>query len=191
MSVTNLSRGVDAFTANAYLVTGERTALVDAGANYDVVAAVRERVETLDAVVLTHTHEDHVANVPALREAFGVETWGFDPGNEHVDHAVADEETVRLGDATYEALHTPGHRDDHLVFVGPDVGFVGDLVFANGAFGRTDLDEGDGDALIESVERLDNALPEGIDRLYAGHGPAIEDPAGGVAASLRAARFGA
>ncbi|GGM76531.1 glyoxylase-like metal-dependent hydrolase (beta-lactamase superfamily II) [Halarchaeum rubridurum] len=190
--ITNCSAGVSAFTCNAYLVTGERTVLVDAGANYDVVSAVREHVADLDAVVLTHTHPDHVENVPALREAFGVETWGFDPEREHVDHAIADGASVTLGDHAYDALHTPGHKDDHLVFLSraAGVGFVGDLVFAGGSFGRTDLEEGDAGALVESIERLDAALDgAGIGTLHAGHGPEIDDPRDGVAASLRAARF--
>ncbi|GGN20101.1 MBL fold metallo-hydrolase [Halarchaeum nitratireducens] len=190
--ITNCSAGVSAFTANAYLVTGERTVLIDAGANYDVASAVREHVDGLDAVVLTHTHSDHVENVPALREAFGVETWGFDPGHERVDHGIADAESVTIGDHEYDALHTPGHRDDHLVFCSrtAGVGFVGDLVFAGGSFGRTDLEEGDAERLVESVERLRAALDDGeVETLYAGHGPAIDDPIDGVAASLRAARF--
>ncbi|WP_020221009.1 MBL fold metallo-hydrolase [Halarchaeum acidiphilum] len=192
--IANLSEGVAAFTSNAYLVTGERTVLVDAGANYDVVSAVREHVDDLDGVVLTHTHDDHVENVPALREAFGVETWGFDPGREHVDHGIADGGTVTLGEHDYEALHTPGHKEDHLVFLSraAGVGFVGDLVFAGGSFGRTDLEEGDSRKLVESIERLTAFLDDrgtAIDVCYAGHGPAIDGPIDGVEASLRAARF--
>lgn len=208
--IANLSASVDAFTANAFLVSGERTVLVDAGANFDVVAAVRERAADLDAVVLTHTHEDHVGNVPALREAFDVETWGFDAGSEHVDHAIADGERVRIGDDDYEALHTPGHKGDHLVFHAADqreaangasgegrpeshanASFVGDLVFAGGAFGRTDLAEGDRAALCRSIERLRGVLSASDDVLYAGHGPAITDPQAAVAESLRAARSAA
>ncbi|GAA0302590.1 MBL fold metallo-hydrolase [Halarchaeum salinum] len=190
--ITNCSAGVAAFTANVFLVTGERTVLVDAGANYDVVSAVREHVDDLDAVVLTHTHPDHVENVPALREAFGIETWGFDPAREHVDHGIADGGTVQLGDHDYEALHTPGHKDDHLVLLSSaaGVGFAGDLVFAGGSFGRTDLEEGDASALVESIERLHAALDgRGIETLYTGHGPTIDDPVADVASSLRAARF--
>jgi len=190
--ITNCSAGVSAFTANAYLVTGERTVLIDAGANYDVASAVREHVDGLDAVVLTHTHPDHVKNVSALREAFGVETWGFDPEHEHVDYGIADAESVVLGDHEYDALHTPGHKDDHLVFLSDTagVGFVGDLVFAGGSFGRTDLEEGDAKRLVESIERLHDALDgAGVETLYTGHGPAIDDALDGVAASLQAARF--
>lgn len=189
--IRNLSEGVEAFTSNVFLATGERTVLVDAGSDYDVARAVREHVDSLDAVVLTHTHPDHVENVPALRDAFDVETWGFDPEHAAVDNAIADEETVRIGDDDYTALHTPGHRDDHLVFVSPTTAFVGDLVFANGAFGRTDLPQGDSRALVESVERLRDAIDEDVETCYTGHGPALDDPLPQVEASLRAARFNA
>jgi len=188
--IANLSRGVAGFTSNVFLCTGDRTVLVDTGSNYDVVTAVREHVGTLDAVVLTHAHPDHVANVQALREAFDVETWGFDDGSEHVDHAVGDGERVRIGDHAYEALHTPGHAVDHLVFCAADAGtaFVGDLVFANGAFGRTDFDGGDHRLLVESIERVLDVLDERYDVLYPGHGPDMTEPIADVETSLRAAR---
>ena len=175
--ITNLARGVQAFTANAFLVTGETTALVDAGANFDVVAAVEDRVDALDRVYLTHTHPDHVDNVPAVRAAFDVETWGYDADADHVDTAVADGETVRIGDHDYEALHTPGHEPDHLCFLSAAAGvcFAGDLVFANGGVGRTDLPGGDFDALVASVDRLRAAVGDDLAALHVGHGPSVTD----------------
>jgi glyoxylase-like metal-dependent hydrolase (beta-lactamase superfamily II) len=176
--VSNLASDAAAFTSNVFLVAGERTVLVDAGANFDVVAALREHTETLDAVVLTHTHPDHVGNVEDLRGAFGVETWGFDADAEAVDHAVADGETVRIGDHAYEALHTPGHAPDHLCLYAADAGvlFAGDLVFQGGAFGRTDLQGADRRTLVSSVDRLLDRVDPDCRVLYAGHGPAVEEP---------------
>ena len=175
--ITNLARGVQAFTANAFLVTGETTALVDTGANFDVVAAVGDRVDALDRVYLTHTHPDHVDNAPAVRTAFGVETWGYDADADHVDNAVADGEVVPIGDHDYEALHTPGHKPDHLCFHSAAAGvcFAGDLVFANGGVGRTDLPGGDFDALVSSVDRLRAAVGDDLAALHVGHGPSVTD----------------
>jgi hydroxyacylglutathione hydrolase len=189
--ITNLAGGVQAFTSNAFLVTGETTALVDAGANFDLVALLEERVDALDRVYITHTHSDHVDNVPAVKTAFDVETWGYDPGNEHVDNPIADGETVRIGDHGYEALHTPGHKPDHLCFRSPEAGvcFAGDLVFANGGFGRTDLPGGDFDALVASIDKLREAVGDDLTALHVGHGPSVTDsPVDDIEMATRAVR---
>jgi glyoxylase-like metal-dependent hydrolase (beta-lactamase superfamily II) len=190
--LTNLAAGVDAFTSNAFLVEGDRTVLVDPGNEFDVVARVRDATDGLDAVVLTHTHPDHVGNVGAVVEAFDVDVWGYDADNDLVDRGIADDGTVRLGDHDYRALHTPGHKDDHLCFLRADgaVLFAGDLVFANGGFGRTDLEEGDHGLLVDSIERVLDATDDGLRALHTGHGPSVEqDARAHVELALRSARM--
>ena len=191
--IRNLAQGVQAFTSNAFLVTGDRNVVVDAGANFDAASAVRDHVDELDALVLTHTHSDHVGNTDAVREAFGVESWGFDASNPVVDHGIADEETVRLGDHDYVALHTPGHKDDHLCFYSSEAEtlFAGDLVFQNGSFGRTDLEEGDRETLIASIDRVLETVDENLREMHTGHGPSVTDrPYGDIELAARAARMG-
>ena len=190
--ITNLARGVQAFTSNAFLVEGDRTVLVDTGSNFDAVARIEERTADLDAVILTHTHHDHVGNLDAVRDAFGVETWGFDTDQPEVDNSIADEESVRLGDHSYTALHTPGHKNDHLCFysAAASVLFAGDLIFQNGSFGRTDLEEGDRDQLIESIDRVRERTDEHLAEMYVGHGPSVTtDPYQDVELAGRAARM--
>jgi glyoxylase-like metal-dependent hydrolase (beta-lactamase superfamily II) len=190
--IHDLAAGVRAFTSNVFLVEGERTVLVDAGANFDVVDPLRDRVEELSAVVLTHTHPDHVGNVADLRAAFDVETWGYDTDHDAVDHALADGDVVALGDHDYEVAFTPGHAPDHVCLYGadPSVLFAGDLVFANGGFGRTDLAGADRATLVESIDRLRERVGE-VDRLFAGHGPVVEgDAHEHLALAARAARGG-
>ena len=190
-SITNLAAGVQAFTANAFLVDGDRPVLVDTGANFDIVPRIRTSVDTLEAVVLTHTHPDHVGNVDAVRDAFGVETWGYDPDQPAVDNPIADGETVKLGDDGYVAVHTPGHKNDHICLYGeePHTLFAGDLVFQNGSFGRTDLPEGDREALIESIDRVRSIVGADLAAMYVGHGPdMLEDPASHIDLAARMAR---
>lgn len=175
--IHNIARGVQAFTSNAFLVAGDRTVLIDTGANFDAVDHLRKDVDGLDAVVLTHTHPDHIGNVDAVCEAFDVDVWGFDPDHPVVDHAIADEAELSMGNRTFRALHTPGHKDDHLCFLSTDgeVLFAGDLVFQNGGFGRTDLEGGDRDLLVQSIERLLAEADETLQELHVGHGPSVVD----------------
>jgi glyoxylase-like metal-dependent hydrolase (beta-lactamase superfamily II) len=190
--IANLAEGQRGFTSNAFLVTGERPVVVDPGNDFDAVGAVREHVDDIDAVILTHTHPDHVGNLAALKEAFDVEAWGFDPDQEGVDHRIADGETIRMGDHDYLAIHTPGHKDDHLCLYAaePGVLFAGDLVFANGSFGRTDLEEGNRETLIESIERLHQTVDDDLREMHTGHGPSITtNPVHDIELASNAARM--
>ncbi|CAI50107.1 beta-lactamase domain protein [Natronomonas pharaonis DSM 2160] len=192
MTVRNIARGIRSFTSNAFLVDGERTVLVDTGNDFDAVSNVDAATGDLDAVVLTHTHPDHVGNVPAVVEAFDVEVWGYDGDHDLVDHEVGDGDTVDIGDHPYEVLHTPGHKEDHVCLYAPTAAtlFAGDLVFANGGFGRTDLPEGDRDQLIESIEYLLDAVDESLSTMYVGHGPTVDaDPRHHIELAHGAARM--
>jgi glyoxylase-like metal-dependent hydrolase (beta-lactamase superfamily II) len=187
--VSNLAADVATFSSNAFLVTGERPVLVDTGANFDVVSAVESRTDDLDAVVLTHAHPDHVDNVDDVRASLDVETCGFDTDASAVDNAIADGETVRIGDYSYEALHTPGHAPDHLCLYAPAAGvlFAGDLVFQGGSFGRTDLPGADRDTLVRSIDRVLDRVDADCRAMYTGHGPVVEEPYPTVELARRAA----
>ncbi len=177
--VTNIAAGVQAFTSNAFLVEGERTVLVDPGANFDAVPAVEEHTADLDAVLVTHPHPDHVGNLDDVKDAFGVDAWGFDADFDGIDHELADGDAVTIGDDEYEVLHTPGHEPHHLCFYSRDAGvlFAADLVFANGSFGRTDLEGGDRATLVESIEYVLDVVDDELDVMHAGHGPSVTDGA--------------
>jgi len=190
--IRNLARGVQSFTSNVFLVTGDRTVLVDVGSEFDVVSAATEHTDGVDAVVLTHTHYDHVDNLPSVVEAFDAPVWGYDTDQDGVEHAIADGDTVQIGSHSYRTLHTPGHKNDHICLYSSGAGvlFAGDLVFANGSFGRTDLDEGDRDLLVESIDRLLDAGDEDLGEMHTGHGPSVTDnPYHDIELAWQAARF--
>ncbi len=179
MDVYNVTADAETFTCNAYLALGETPTLVDAGAMPGVVDAVREHTDNLQRVVLTHQHGDHVAQLDAVMDAFDPELYAYDDHDRRT-RALEDGDTVRIGDEDCEAVHTPGHANDHLAFLGSESIFSGDVVvhddgaFDYGSFGRTDMPGQSRDRLIDSIRTILDRLPDGVTRMYAGHGETFE-----------------
>ncbi len=175
MDVHTVTAGAETFTANAYLAIGSSATLVDAGTMTGVVDVIRGHTGVLDALVLTHQHGDHVGEVDSVLDAFDADLYAY-ADHPRRTHALDDGDTVAIGGEPFEAVHTPGHADDHLAFVGEDTLFSGDVVvhddgaFEYGSFGRTDMAGQSREVLIESLETLLDRLPDGIEHLYAGHG---------------------
>ncbi|WP_136688885.1 MBL fold metallo-hydrolase [Halorhabdus amylolytica] len=175
MDVHNVTEEAETFTSNAYLATGERPTLVDAGAMSGVVDVIRERTDELDAVVLTHQHGDHVAELGAVLEAFDADLYAY---AEHPRRTAAleDGDTVDIGDESFEVVYTPGHADDHVSLVSETSLFSGDVVvhddgaFEYGSFGRTDNPGQSRERLIESVRGLLDRMPASVEDMYSGHG---------------------
>jgi glyoxylase-like metal-dependent hydrolase (beta-lactamase superfamily II) len=145
---------------------------------------------TLDKILLTHGHFDHVGAVAALKERTGASVhihpddaeqmrtagrqgamFGLHvPAPPPPDVLVREGDTVSLGDAAFRVLHTPGHTPGHVTYLSGDLAFVGDLIF-EGSIGRTDLPGGSLDELLRAVREKIFTLPEET-ILFPGHGPA-------------------
>jgi hydroxyacylglutathione hydrolase len=175
MKVVNVTADAEEFTCNAYLALGEEPTMVDAGSAPGVVGAVREHTDDLSKVVVTHQHSDHVGQLGALVEAFGTDCYANAPHPART-HDLSDGDQVTVGDERCEAVYTPGHGDDHVSLVSGTSLFSGDVVvhddgaFDYGSFGRTDYPGMSRERLIESVRRLLDRMPDGVEQMYAGHG---------------------
>jgi hydroxyacylglutathione hydrolase len=124
---------------------------------------------TLTHLLITHAHNDHIAGISELKKLYdphiisGSLTASEIGG---VDHIIHDDESIPLGALTIKALHTPGHRSDHMCFWLNEqkLLFCGDVLFKMGC-GRTPT--GDESVLWQSIQRLVN-LPHDT-RLSCGH----------------------
>lgn len=189
MNIQNLADSAEEFTSNAFLV--DEDTIIDAGADEGILEQLEDRV--IDRVVITHTHWDHIENLETIVEWFDPVVHAFEPDNlpDAIDaEKLADGDTIALGkaDTPFIVAHTPGHKNDHICLYSPEekVLFSGDLIFPGGSFGRTDLDEGDRDTLIESIDRISGL---DVQAMYAGHDePTTEDVNEQIAQSLEEAR---
>ena len=175
MDVTNVTAAAETFTCNAFLVEGDRTVLVDAGAYDGVVETVRKLTDALDALVLTHQHTDHVEQLDAVLDAFDAPLYAY-ADHPRRETALEAGDQVFIGDEPFDVVYTPGHADDHVSFVSESTLFSGDVVvhddgaFDYGSFGRTDMPGQSRERLIESLRTLLDAMGEDVEHMYAGHG---------------------
>jgi glyoxylase-like metal-dependent hydrolase (beta-lactamase superfamily II) len=144
---------------------------------YEVDRLLREagaRGWTVTAVLLTHTHHDHIDGVDAMVRATGAKVYVGAGELENVRHAAPDAEFVPLsggekiavGGESVEVLPTPGHTVAGRSYLVDGNVMTGDTLFIGGC-GRTDFPGGDPRVLFQSLQLL-AALPEET-RVYPGH----------------------
>lgn len=183
MEPRNVTADAAAFTCNAYLVEGETNTLVDAGTMPDVESVVADHVESLDRVVLTHQHGDHVGELDAVLDAFDADLYAYDD-HPRRDVALDDGDEVSIGDEPCEVVYTPGHAADHVAFIGESRIYSGDVVvyndggFDDGSFGRTDMAGQSRERLIESLDEILDRLPDSVTAMYPGHGDPYRESEG-------------
>jgi hydroxyacylglutathione hydrolase len=178
---------------NSYLFRrdgSDRALIVDPGDEPDkLLGAIDGLGVTLDGILLTHTHFDHVGAVAPVARATGAEVWvpeleafvladinsfvpwpGFGPFESYeAEHTLDGGERLELAGFEIDVLPTPGHSPGHVTFSIPDEDaiFSGDVLFQQ-SIGRTDLPGGDHDTLLDSIRMLVETLP-GETAVYPGH----------------------
>lgn len=181
----------------SYVVWDPRTrhgAVIDPALDYDqnsghtgtdtprkLVDIVHQQGLTIDWILETHAHADHVTAAPFVRDEvggrigigegirsvqkhfrdlFGLER-GFLPDGSQFDHLFQDGEVFHIGEIEARAIATPGHTSDHMTYWIGDACFVGDTLFMPDAgSARCDFPGGDAHALYGSVRRLFDELPD-------------------------------
>ena len=168
----------------------DRAVVIDPGDEADrLLGAVTELGLTVEAVLLTHTHFDHVGAVAPVARATGAPVYvseierpvladimryvpfpGIGPYESYeADHTLKGGERLEIAGLEIDVLFTPGHSPGHLTFSIPSEQaiFSGDVLF-RGSVGRTDLPGGDWTTLLASIRGLVETLPEET-AVYPGH----------------------
>ena len=181
------------YEANNYLIIDEETkkaALVDASGDFKKVKALLEdNGATLEKILLTHGHFDHIGGCYEFQKSLGakvfihkedtemvtklktqLQMFGLPPQEEpKVDGFIQDNEIIELGTLKIKAIHTPGHTKGGVCYVVEDKIFSGDTIFLQ-SVGRTDLPGGSYNELEDSITQKLFTL-DGDFTIYAGHGP--------------------
>ncbi len=189
------------FTHLVYDHEGGHGAIVDAVRDFDpasgrihhaaadaVVAEVQRLGLTVDWILETHAHADHLSAAPYLKDRLGgrvaigrgigevqaIFEPRFHPGEAlppkgaGFDHLFEEGEVFAIGDVQAKAWHVPGHTPADMAFVVGDAVFVGDTLFPpDVGTARCDFPGGDARTLYRSVQRL-LALPDDT-RLFMCH----------------------
>lgn len=177
-----------------YIVGRGKVAIVDPGPeSTEHLEAMLKAIdgETLEAIVITHTHRDHSPGARALKAATGARIVGCAPhaeirndasGRLDASHDLdyAPDQVMKDGDVhegagfTLEAVHTPGHASNHLCFALRDENAMlcGDHVMA---WSTTIVAPPDG-VMSDYMASLDKLVARDESVFYPGHGAPVEEP---------------
>lgn len=184
--------GRNKYGINSYIVADEaskKALVIDPGVNYDsIMYSLKENKFELQAILLTHGHCDHIADVPKLKAQADVPVYAHVKENEilmrgelnysknfglgliefSADQLIKDSQELDFGWIKFTVIHTPGHTKGGVCYLNGDTMFTGDTLFA-GSMGRTDLYGGNEEHMKASLQKL-SMMDENIN-VYPGHGP--------------------
>ena len=177
---------------NTYLVANEeaKCLIIDPASGCgEILQKIKSDSLTVEAIVLTHSHFDHITGIPEILSSLAADLpiyihpaeekfladpqlngsmWFGQPFFFRGSVLPLNEGNQRIGSFMVEVLHVPGHTPGGIALVLENYCFSGDALFA-GSIGRSDLPGGDGDALVAGIKARLLVLPDAT-IVCSGHG---------------------
>lgn len=182
------------YLTNCYVVIDENTKramVVDPGGESEkILSVLKYNNATLDYIVLTHGHGDHIGAINEIKSHFDAKICIFYTEAEFLKNKnlnladyvgvqnpnispeiyLKDEDIITIGSINFKVIHTPGHTSGSICLYNSEnkILISGDTLFRN-AWGRTDLPTSNFESIIKSIEEKLMILPDDT-IVYPGHG---------------------
>ncbi len=153
------------FDSNTIIIDDEELVIIDPGTESreyfnEILGETGNSFNDVDIVFYTHGHYDHFEGTSLFSET---DKFAFAPDGKRIGNKIGfkvneieEERTMSFGDLSFRVLHTPGHsKGSCSLYLPGKLIICGDLVFANGSFGRVDLEGGSKEEIKKSLEKID------------------------------------
>lgn len=191
MIIERIPAGI--YAVNCFIIGCEETknaAVIDPGGDAeDIMKYIDEHGLTLQYILLTHGHGDHIGGIPDIKAKKDVPVFIHEgdasmlrnaninlsklmsgPDIEIIpDRLLKDGEMIKLGALELHIIHTPGHTPGGICIKVNDILFTGDTLFAN-SIGRTDFEGGSFEQIIDSIKSK-LLVYDDQTKVFPGHGP--------------------
>lgn len=172
------------YQTNCYILTKNgKSLIIDPGV--DAIEFCKANAKDPLAILNTHGHFDHVWSNDEVSKHFNIPIYcpkddaimlespapyGLPMPNSKADVLIENEDTIKLGDFSFNYFHAPGHTPGCSAIIFEDAIFSGDFIFQN-SIGRVDFPMSNPNDMKKSIERFLEKFQKDMP-IYSGHGPA-------------------